>query len=69
MNKENRSNRSYHILVVDDELALRAMLTELLRCEGYRVTATSNGTAARDVLRQQAIDLTVPDLNMAGLDG
>ena len=69
MNKENRSSISYYILVVDDDLALRAMLTELLRGEGYRVPAAANGEAALDVLRQQAIDLAVLDLKMAGLDG
>ena len=60
---------SYHILVVDDELAMRATLTEILQGEGYRVTAASNGEAALDVLRQQTIDLAGLDLKMAGLDG
>ena len=69
MNTQNRSSISYHILVVEDELAMRAVLTELLRGEGYRVPATSNGADALDVLRQPAIDLAVLDLKMAGLDG
>ena len=60
---------SYHILVVDDELAMRATLTEILQGEGYRVTAASNGEAALDVLRQNLIDLAVLDLKMEGLDG
>jgi len=69
MKNENRSSRPYHILVVDDEQALRDLLTELLLSEGYRVPATAKGASAPDVLWQQTIDLAALDLKLAGLDG
>ncbi len=63
------STAPFHILVVDDETAMRATLSEILTGEGYRVTAAENGEAALDRLRQAAIDLMLLDLKMDGLDG
>ncbi|HLF29101.1 MAG TPA: response regulator transcription factor [Anaerolineae bacterium] len=63
------TNASYHILVVDDEMAMRATLSEILSGEGYRVSTAENGEAALELLRQTPIDLMLLDLKMAGLDG
>jgi DNA-binding response OmpR family regulator len=63
------TNVAIHILVVDDEAAMRATLTEILAGEGYRVSASENGEAALNHLRQNPIDLMLLDLKMAGLDG
>jgi DNA-binding response OmpR family regulator len=63
------TSSSYHLLVVDDELAMRATLSEILQGEGYRVSTAENGEAALDLLRQNVIDLMVLDLKMQGLDG
>ncbi|MGH2592908.1 MAG: response regulator transcription factor [Anaerolineae bacterium] len=60
---------SFQILVVDDEAAMRATLSEILTGEGYRVTTAENGETALEHLRQNAIDLMLLDLKMDGLDG
>jgi DNA-binding response OmpR family regulator len=60
---------SFNILVVDDELAMRATLSEILGGEGYRVAAAENGEAALAHLRQNPVDLMLLDLKMEGLDG
>ncbi|MDO9707032.1 hybrid sensor histidine kinase/response regulator [Paracraurococcus lichenis] len=58
------------VLLVDDEPAVRAVLSEHLAEAGYRVTALADGAAALDRLRAgQRCDLLVSDLAMEGMDG
>jgi len=58
-----------HILVVDDEAAMRATLAEILSGEGYRVSSAESGEQALDLLRNTPVDLMLLDLKMEGLDG
>ncbi len=58
-----------HILVVDDELAMRESLREILELEGFQVSLADGGEAALAVLEQTAIDLMLLDLKMKGMDG
>ena len=42
------------ILIVDDEVGIRELLSEILQDEGYRVSVAENATAARAYrVRQQ----------------
>ena len=63
------SNPIPHILVVDDELAMRESLQEILELEGFQVSQADSGEAALNILGQAAIDLMLLDLKMKGLDG
>ena len=56
------------IIVVDDEDALRFVLTVALR-EKYNITAFSNGTAALEDVRQTPCDAALVDLQMPGMSG
>ena len=60
-----------HIVVVDDEQALREMLSELLSWLGYRVTAFADSQEAVDYYakHQADVDLVILDWKMPGLDG
>jgi DNA-binding response OmpR family regulator len=58
-----------HILVVDDELAMRESLREILELEGFQVSLADGGEAALDLLDQVPIDLMLLDLKMKGMDG
>ncbi|QIM53396.1 response regulator [Hydrogenophaga crocea] len=58
-----------HILVVDDDPALRDLLSGYLGESDLRVTAVENGRAMFEVLDQEAIDLVVLDLKLPGEDG
>ena len=58
-----------HILVVDDELAMRESLREILELEGFQVSQAESGEAALKVLEHSAIDLMLLDLKMKGMDG
>jgi DNA-binding NtrC family response regulator len=57
------------ILIADDEAAVRESLAEVLRDEGYQVTAAADGTAALAALDAQDFDLVLTDLRMPGADG
>ncbi|MEB2285113.1 MAG: Fis family transcriptional regulator [Polyangiaceae bacterium UTPRO1] len=57
------------ILIAEDETAVRESLAEVLRDEGYEVTAVADGDAAIAALDSQEIDLVISDLRMPGADG
>ncbi|HEU0010127.1 MAG TPA: sigma-54 dependent transcriptional regulator [Verrucomicrobiae bacterium] len=52
------------ILVVDDEVTMVQMVTELLRREGHEVFPFNNGNAAHDALEEQQPELVITDLNL-----
>jgi len=58
-----------HILVVDDDFRLRALLSRFLAENGFRVTAAADAGAARDRLRFLQPDLMVLDIMMPGESG
>lgn len=58
-----------HILVVDDDPALRQMLTEYLSGHDLRVSAVDSSAAMRRVMADEAVDLVVLDLKLPGEDG
>lgn len=57
------------ILIVDDEPVTRKSLSDILRLEGYMVTAVPNGQAAVEHVRTHHVDLMIVDLRMPGMDG
>lgn len=58
-----------HVLVVDDEPALRAALVRFVKQLGLDVVAAVNGREALKLAREQPPDLVLTDLNMPELDG
>jgi two-component system, OmpR family, response regulator len=58
-----------HILVVDDDPQIRALLEEYLGQSGLRVSLASTGKEMSQILADEAIDLVVLDLRLAGEDG
>ena len=58
-----------HILVVDDDPQIRALLEEYLAASGLRVSAAASGKQMSQILTDEAIDLVVLDLRLAGEDG
>jgi signal transduction histidine kinase len=59
------------VLVVDDERAVRELLTIILRGRGYTVIPAADAKTALDVLEapDQRIDLVVSDVVMPGMSG
>ena len=58
-----------NILVVDDEKAARKSLADILRLEGYDVSAAKDGPSALVMLEDQDFDLMLLDIRMPGMDG
>ncbi|MCA3376637.1 MAG: response regulator [Roseomonas sp.] len=58
-----------HILVVDDDARLRALLQRFLTEQGFRVSTAENAAAARAALSDMAFDLLVLDVMMPGETG
>jgi two-component system, OmpR family, response regulator len=58
-----------HVLVVDDDPAIRELVTDYLGGNEMRVSAVADGKAMQDVLSQQVVDLVVLDLKLRGEDG
>lgn len=57
------------ILVVDDELALRKLLSSYLVKEGFAVLEAKDGVEALQLLDQVGADLALIDIMMPGMDG
>lgn len=57
------------ILVVDDEDALRTVLSSELEGEGYQVASASDGEEAIKILNTQSFDLILLDIKMPNVDG
>lgn len=58
-----------NILVVDDEVGIRELLSEILFDEGYRIHLAENATQARHFREQHVPDLVLLDIWMPDTDG
>jgi DNA-binding response OmpR family regulator len=63
------STTSQHILVVDDDPAMRELMAEYLADNDLRVTTASTGAEMSQVLAESVIDLVILDLRLSGEDG
>jgi len=61
--------RGERVLVVDDELPIRALTSEILSHAGYLVTTAASGDEAIHRLEVATYDLVVADMRMPGMDG
>lgn len=57
------------ILVVDDEEAIREVVSTLLDAQGYACTVRANGRLALDAFRNDTFDLVLSDIVMPEMDG
>jgi DNA-binding NtrC family response regulator len=57
------------ILVVDDEIGIRELLSEILFDEGYQVHLAENAQQARDYRKNKVPDLVLLDIWMPDTDG
>ena len=60
---------SREILVVDDEVGIRELLSEILMDEGYDVTLAENAATAREYRSHTRPDLVLLDIWMPDMDG
>ena len=58
----------YSILIVDDELAIRTMLSDFLE-DNYEVHTAENGEMGLTLCKKRAFDLIISDVNMPVMKG
>jgi two-component system, OmpR family, response regulator CpxR len=58
-----------HILLVDDDAELCALLSEFLKREGFTVDCEHEGNRGLDKASQPGVDLVVLDVMLPGIDG
>jgi len=58
-----------HILIVDDDPDLRALMVDYLRNSGYEISAAGDGNEMKVALAEHSIDLVILDLMLPGEDG
>src|SRR3712207_3813658 len=58
-----------HVLVVDDDDAIREVVQEILEGEGYRVSTAADGREALDRIAQVSPALVLLDMRMPVLSG
>ena len=63
------TDRSIHILAVDDNRVSRLKLARTLEGGGYSVSQAAGGRIALDMLRSGAFDLVLLDILMPEVDG
>jgi adenylate cyclase len=63
------AERGARLLVADDNKVNRLLLGRTLEVQGHRVSSADNGRRALDMLRAEAFDLLLLDLEMPELDG
>jgi CheY-like chemotaxis protein len=67
----NPKGRGETILVVEDDTAVRSVVADILRRDGYHVLAVADPSEALQLAREreQGIDLLVTDIIMPGMNG
>ena len=58
-----------HVLVVDDDVAVRQLVSEYLAQNDFRVSEAANGAELMGAFRAQVVDLVLLDLRLHGEDG
>lgn len=58
-----------HLLIVDDDPEIRALIVRYFGGHGFRVSAANDGAAMRTTIAKQAVDLILLDLGLSGEDG
>ncbi|MDB6153882.1 MAG: protein of unknown function, putative Histidine kinase [Chthoniobacteraceae bacterium] len=62
-------DRSLRVLVVDDELNTRDVVTRYLQSDGHRVVTAASGADAMQRVMSEEFDLMITDHGMPGMDG
>ncbi len=64
-----KSASAYKVLMVDDEEAIRKLISDILIREGYVCQSVSNVDEALEILSREEFSLVISDINMPGRTG
>ena len=62
-------NESSHVLIIEDEPKLSALMSDYLVAAGFGTSILENGNTAVDWIRQHQPDAILLDINLPGVDG
>jgi len=62
-------DRGHKVLVVDDDLEMCGLLSDVLKGEGFSITAIHHSFEASKILKKEEFDVVITDLKMKGLKG
>ena len=62
-------DETYRILVIDDDVEMCELLSDVLKGEGWSVMSISDSLEASGTLRKEEFDIIITDLKMKGLKG
>jgi DNA-binding NtrC family response regulator len=62
-------DRDYKVLVVDDDLEMCGLISDVLKGEGLSATSIGDSLEASKILKREEFDVIVTDLKMEGLKG
>ena len=65
----NANSSNAHILVVDDESAIRYSITKTLQRVGFQVESAASGEEALQMMGQKNYDVVLTDIRMPGITG
>lgn len=65
----NSTDETAHILVVDDEGAIRYSVSKTLQRVGYHVATAASGEEALEMMDSQKFDVVLTDIRMPGISG
>jgi CheY-like chemotaxis protein len=60
---------SGHVLIVDDELVIRSLLSEMLSEDGFTVATAEDGKRGLEYVNEGAVDLVISDVHMPVMNG
>ena len=60
---------STHLLVVDDDPDIVQLIVRYLSMHGFRISSAADGTAMREAIAREPVDLVLLDLGLPGEDG
>src|SRR5690606_7594425 len=66
---DQHMNDAAHVLIIEDEPKLSALMSDYLEAAGYRASILDNGSTAVEWIRQHKPDAILLDINLPGVDG
>lgn len=67
--RKTKNSVLLNVLVVDDDLQIREVISDILTMHGHILTACPDGETALEALESQEFDLMITDLGMPGMSG
>jgi CheY-like chemotaxis protein len=64
-----RIEKTFNILVVDDNEDSRVMMAELLSMEGHTIFQAKDAATAFEAINEHSLDVVISDIGLPGLDG